>query len=66
MVQGVAQQRFIQTGAQRGNVISVLSGLKPGEEIVTSGQIKLRNGSPVRVDNSVVPSANPAPTPTEG
>lgn len=66
VVQGVAQQRFIQTGAQRGNVISVLSGLKPGEEVVTSGQIKLRNGSPVRVDNSVVPSANPAPTPTEG
>ena len=42
------------------------SGLKPGEEVVTSGQIKLRNGSPVRVDNSVVPSANPAPTPEEG
>lgn len=66
VVAGVAQQRFIQTGAQRGNVIAVLSGLKPGEEVVTSGQIKLRNGSPVRVDNSVVPSANPAPTPEEG
>lgn len=62
----VAQQRFIQTGAQRGNLVAVLSGLKPGEPVVTSGQIKLRNGSPVRIDNAVVPSANPAPKPAEG
>lgn len=64
--EGVARQRFVQTGRQRGNVIAILSGLKPGEQVVTSGQIKLRNGSPVRVDNAVVPSANPAPTPAEG
>lgn len=63
---GVARQRFIRTGAQRGNLVSVLSGLKPGETIVTSGQIKLRNGSPVQVDNTVVPSADPAPKPAEG
>lgn len=63
---GIARQRFVQTGPQRGNLVAIVSGLKPGEATVTSGQIKLRNGSPVRVDNSVVPSANPAPTPTEG
>lgn len=63
---GVAQQRFVQTGPQRGNVIAILSGLKPGEEVVTSGQIKLRNGTPVRVDNTAAPSADPAPTPSEG
>lgn len=63
---GVARQRFIQTGPQRGNLVSIVSGLKPGESIVTSGQIKLRNGSPVRVDNAVAPSADPAPKPTEG
>jgi membrane fusion protein (multidrug efflux system) len=62
----VARQRFIQTGAQRGNLIVVLSGLKPGEPVVTSGQIKLRNGSPVRIDNTVTPSADPAPKPSEG
>lgn len=62
----IARQRFIQTGAQRGNLVAVLSGLKPGEAVVTSGQIKLRNGSPVQVDNTVVPSADPAPKPAEG
>lgn len=62
----IARQRFIQTGAQRGNLVAVLSGLKPGEPVVTSGQIKLRNGSPVRIDNTVTPSADPAPKPAEG
>jgi len=62
----VAHQRFVQTGAQRGNLVTILSGLKPGESVVTSGQIKLRNGSPVQIDNTVVPSANPAPKPAEG
>lgn len=62
----VAQQRFVQTGSQRGNQIAIVSGLKPGEMVVTSGQIKLRNGSPVRIDNTVAPSANPAPKPAEG
>lgn len=63
---GVANQRFVQTGAQRGNLVAVLSGVKAGEEVVTSGQIKLRNGSPIRVDNAVTPSANPTPSPKEG
>jgi membrane fusion protein, multidrug efflux system len=61
----VVHPRFIQTGPQRGDIIAVTSGLKPGEQVVTSGQIKLRNGSAVRVDNSVVPDANPAPKPQE-
>ncbi|PTX96447.1 efflux RND transporter periplasmic adaptor subunit [Opitutus sp. ER46] len=64
--QGAAVQRFVQTGAQRGNLIAVTSGVKTGEQVVTTGQIKLRNGAPVRVDNSVVPSANPTPAPKEG
>lgn len=63
---GVARQRFVGTGAQRGNLVSIASGLKAGEQVVTSGQIKLRNGVPVRVDNSAAPSANPAPKPSEG
>jgi len=63
---GVVKQRFVQTGPQRGNLIAILSGLQPGEQVVTSGQIKLRNGSPVRVDNSAAPSSDPAPKPTEG
>lgn len=63
---GAAHQRFVRTGRQRGNLIAILSGLKPGESVVTSGQIKLRNGSPVQVDNTAAPSADPAPKPAEG
>lgn len=61
----IAHQRFIKTGPQRGDLIMVRDGLKPGDQVVTSGQIKLRNGSTVRIDNSVAPDANPAPQPTE-
>jgi len=63
--QGVAHQRFIKTGPSRGDLILVLSGLKPGEQVVTSGQIKLRNGSEVRIDNSAAPAAEAAPRPQE-
>lgn len=62
---GVAHQRFIKTGPSRGDLILVREGLKPGEQVVTSGQIKLRNGSPVRIDNTNAPDANPAPKPNE-
>lgn len=61
----VAQQRFIKTGATRGDLTQVREGLKPGDIIVTSGQIKLRNGSAVQVNNTLAPDANPAPKPNE-
>jgi len=59
----VARQQFIQVGSARGDQVAVTSGLKPGELVVTAGQMKLRNGMPVLVDNTVVPDNNPAPTP---
>jgi membrane fusion protein (multidrug efflux system) len=59
------QQRFVKTGPQRGDLVQILDGLKPGEQVVTSGQIKLRNGSAVSIDNSAAPEANPAPKPSE-
>jgi len=62
---GTARQRFIKTGPQQGDLIQVIDGLKVGEQVITSGQIKLRNGIPVRVDNSAAPEANPAPKPNE-
>lgn len=62
---GLAEPRFVKPGPQRGDVTAILSGLKPGEQVVTSGQLKLRKGSAVRVDNSVAPDANPAPKPQE-
>jgi membrane fusion protein (multidrug efflux system) len=59
---GVRQQ-FVKVGAARGDQIAVESGVKAGEEVVTSGVFKLRNGAAVLVNNKVRPGNNPAPKP---
>jgi membrane fusion protein (multidrug efflux system) len=59
---GVRQQ-FVKVGAGRGDQIAVISGLKAGEEVVTSGVFKLRNGAAVQVNNKTQPGNNPAPSP---
>jgi len=61
---GVRQQ-FVKLGPARGDQVAVVSGLEPGQEIVTSGAFKLRSGAAVHVDNSVQPSNDPAPRPQE-
>jgi membrane fusion protein (multidrug efflux system) len=58
----IARQRFVQLGDTRGDQVAVLKGVQVGEEVVTSGQLKLRNGAPVAVNNSITPENNPAPT----
>ena len=57
----VARQVFVTTGATRGDQVAILKGVSEGDTIVTSGQIKLRNGVPVVVNNSAVPTNDPAP-----
>jgi membrane fusion protein (multidrug efflux system) len=57
---GVRQQ-VVKLGPARGDQIAVLSGIKPGEEVVTSGVFKLRNGAPIQVNNSVQPSNSAVP-----
>lgn len=59
---GVRQQ-FVKLGAARGDQVAVLSGIKPGDEVVTSGVFKLRNGAAVQINNKVRPANSPAPTP---
>jgi membrane fusion protein, multidrug efflux system len=59
---GVRQQ-FVKVGPGRGDQISVLSGVKRGEEVVTSGAFKLRNGAAVLVNNKVRPSNSATPKP---
>ena len=59
----VVQQRFIKTGATRGDLVAVTEGLKPGERVVTSGLLKLRNDAVVTINNKVQPSADSAPKP---
>ena len=57
---GVRQQ-VVKLGAARGDQIAVLSGINPGEEIVSSGVFKLRNGAPVQVNNTVQPGNSRTP-----
>ena len=61
--QKTAKQVFVTTGATRGDQVAVLKGVKEGDTVVTSGQIKLRDGSPVLINNKVQPNndANPQP-----
>jgi membrane fusion protein (multidrug efflux system) len=58
-----AQQTFVTTGATRGDQIAVLTGVKEGDEVVTSGQLKLKNGTPLDISTLAQPSdaANPKP-----
>lgn len=57
----IAKQTFVKVGETRGDQIAILEGIKEGDMIVTSGQLKLKNGTPIVINNSVVPSNNPAP-----
>lgn len=57
----IARETFVKTGATRGDLVAVVSGLKEGETVVIAGQIKLRNGTPVAIDNAHVPVAATEP-----
>jgi membrane fusion protein (multidrug efflux system) len=58
-----ARQRFVQTGATRGDLIAITEGLEPGDEVAISGLLKLRNGAQVAIDNSVRPDTDATPQP---
>lgn len=57
------KQTFVTLGETRGDQVAILKGIEAGTVVVTSGQIKLKNDSPIAIDNSVQPadSVNPAP-----
>ncbi|MEO8922720.1 MAG: efflux RND transporter periplasmic adaptor subunit [Caldimonas sp.] len=59
------QQVFVTTGETRGDQVAILKGLKEGQQVVTSGQVKLKNNTPVVIDNSVLPANSPNPKPQE-
>jgi membrane fusion protein (multidrug efflux system) len=61
----VVQQAFVTTGETRGDQVAILKGLKEGQQVVTSGQLKLKNGTSIVIDNSIVPANSPNPTPQE-
>jgi membrane fusion protein (multidrug efflux system) len=51
-----AQRRQVTTGAVQAGRVEILSGLAPGDRVVLAGQVKLRNGQAVQIDNTVIPS----------
>jgi len=61
---GVRQQ-FVKVEGSRGDQVAVVSGLSPGDEVVTSGVFKLRNGAAVQVNNKIQPENNPSPKPED-
>jgi len=61
----VVRQQFVRVGEARGDMVTVQSGLKPGEKVVSAGAFKLRNGSSVVENNDTVPKSEKAPKPPE-
>ncbi len=59
------QQAFVTLGDTRGDQVAIVKGLESGTVVVTSGQIKLKNGAPIVVDNSVQPANSAQPSPQE-
>jgi membrane fusion protein (multidrug efflux system) len=58
-------QRFVRIGESRGDFVAVLEGLKPGDRVATSGLMKLRNQTPVIVNNDLEPEARLDPQPPQ-
>jgi membrane fusion protein (multidrug efflux system) len=61
---GVRQQ-FVKVEGSRGDQVAIVSGLNPGDEVVSSGVFRLRNGAAVQVNNKVQPENSPAPKPED-
>ena len=61
----IAQQAFVTLGPTRGDQVAIVKGVKEGDQVVTSGQMKLVNGAPLIIDNSVLPANDPNPSPQE-
>jgi membrane fusion protein (multidrug efflux system) len=61
----IVRQRFVRLGEQRGDFVSVVSGLQEGETVVSTGAFKLRSGQTVVVDNTLAPEFKLTPNPEE-
>ena len=59
---GVRQQ-IVKLGDTRGDLVAIEEGVKPGEQVVTAGVFKLRNGAAVQVNNTVQPTSSATPNP---
>ena len=59
----IARQQFIRPGEARGDFIAVMEGVQAGQEVVTAGAFKLKNGSPIVIDNHIKAAASLTPHP---
>ncbi len=59
-------QRFVTLGEARGDFIEVISGVKEGDEVASTGLLKLRSGQPVTIDNTLRPEPSLTPVPPQG
>ena len=62
----VARQQFVKTGRPLGDFVSIVTGLKPGDRVVSSGLFKLRNGIGVVINNEIAPKSSTTPNPPNG
>jgi membrane fusion protein (multidrug efflux system) len=61
----IARQLFVTAGPKRGDQVAILSGVEQGQTVVTAGQMKLRNGSQLMIDNTIRPTADANPIPVD-
>jgi len=61
----IAKQVFVTTGATRGDQVAILKGIKDGDLVVSAGQLKLKNGSPIIINNEITPTNDKAPKPID-
>ncbi len=61
----IVRRRFIKTGEARGDMVEVTEGVNAGDEVATSGLLKLQNDAKVIINNTVMPPSSTNPTPAE-
>ncbi len=61
----MVKQSFIDAGDKRGDQVAILDGVKKGDTVVTSGQNKLKNNTPVEINNAVTISNQASPEPVD-
>ncbi len=59
------KQVFVTTGGTRGDQVAITSGVTEGQQVVTSGQLKLKNGTEIVINNKIQPANDANPTPQE-
>jgi membrane fusion protein (multidrug efflux system) len=61
----IAHQTFVVAGPTRGDQVAIMSGVSEGQTVVTAGQVKLHNGTPLLIDNAIRPTADANPLPVD-